>query len=65
MEIGMIGLGKMGANMVTRLLDGGHEVVVFDLSEEAIHEAETGGAEGAHSLDELVQRLQAPRAPCG
>jgi 6-phosphogluconate dehydrogenase len=61
MQIGMIGLGKMGANMVTRLLGGGHHVVVFDLSAEAIRTAEAGGAEGAHSLDELVRKLDAPR----
>ncbi|MCK4899437.1 MAG: NADP-dependent phosphogluconate dehydrogenase, partial [Anaerolineales bacterium] len=62
MEIGMIGLGKMGANMTTRLLGGGHRVVTFDLNEEAIQSAEAGGAEGARTLDEVVAKLSAPRA---
>lgn len=62
MEIGMIGLGKMGANMTTRLLDGGHNVVAFDLNEEAIRKAEDGGADAAYTLDEVVARLSAPRA---
>lgn len=62
MEIGMIGLGKMGANMTTRLLASGHGVVAFDLNEEAIHSAEEGGAKGAYTLDEVVAKLSAPRA---
>lgn len=62
MEIGMIGLGKMGANMTTRLLGSGHRVVAFDLNEEAIQSAEAGGAEGARTLDEVVAKLSAPRA---
>lgn len=62
MEIGMIGLGKMGANMTTRLLDGGHNVVAFDLNEEVIRKAEDGGADAAYTLDEVVARLSAPRA---
>jgi 6-phosphogluconate dehydrogenase len=62
MNIGMIGLGKMGANMTTRLLRGGHRVVAFDLNEEAIRLAEQTGAEGARTLDEIVAKLDAPRA---
>jgi 6-phosphogluconate dehydrogenase len=62
MQIGMIGLGKMGGNMVTRLLQGKHGVVVHDLSEEAIARAVGEGATGARSLQELVAALQAPRA---
>lgn len=62
MEIAMIGLGKMGANMTTRLLRGGHRVVVYDLNEAAIQKAEEQGAVGAHSFAEVVAKLQAPRA---
>ena len=62
MEIAMIGLGKMGANMTARLLKGGHRVVVFDLSEAATKSAEEMGAEGARTLDEVVEKLQPPRA---
>ncbi len=61
MDIAMIGLGKMGANMTTRLLHGGHRVVVYDLNESAIREAEAEGAEGARTLDEVVEKLPAPR----
>ncbi len=62
MDIAMIGLGKMGANMVTRLLKGGHRVIAFDLNEDAIKAAETKGAEGIRSLDDLTSKLSAPRA---
>ncbi|NLF64656.1 MAG: decarboxylating 6-phosphogluconate dehydrogenase [Chloroflexi bacterium] len=61
MRIGMIGLGRMGANMTRRLLDGGHQVVAHDLREEAIETAEVAGAEGARSLDELSVMLAPPR----
>jgi len=61
MRIGMIGLGRMGANMTQRLLDGGHQVVAHDLREEAIETAEVAGAEGARSLDELTAKLAPPR----
>jgi 6-phosphogluconate dehydrogenase len=57
----MIGLGKMGANMATRLLRGGHRVVAFDLNEEAILAAESQGAEGARTLEEVVAKLDTPR----
>jgi 6-phosphogluconate dehydrogenase len=62
MRIGMVGLGRMGANMTTRLLHGGHEPVVFDLSTDAVEAASAAGASGARSLEELVGQLAAPRA---
>ena len=49
MDIAMIGLGKMGANMTTRLLGKGHRVVAYDVKEEAVRAAEAGGATGARS----------------
>ncbi|MDQ3709864.1 MAG: decarboxylating 6-phosphogluconate dehydrogenase [Actinomycetota bacterium] len=61
MRIGMVGLGRMGANMTTRLLRGGHEVVVYDVDAEAVRKAADGGAVGAASLDDLVARLDVPR----
>ncbi|MGQ9850755.1 MAG: phosphogluconate dehydrogenase (NAD(+)-dependent, decarboxylating) [Aggregatilineaceae bacterium] len=61
MQIAMVGLGKMGANMTTRLLRGGHQVVAYDLSAAAIQAAEDQGAQGARTLAEVVARLQAPR----
>jgi len=61
MRLGMIGLGKMGGNMVRRLLAGGHEVVGFDPSAEAVQEVVDAGAAGAGSLAELVDKLPAPR----
>ena len=61
MKIGMIGLGKMGANMTSRLLRGGHEVVAFDLNEDAIQNAEAEGAEGARTLAEVAEKLSSPR----
>jgi len=62
MDIAMIGLGKMGANMTTRLLGKGHRVVAFDVKDEAVRAAEAGGATGARTLDEVVGKLAAPRA---
>ncbi|MFU8857886.1 MAG: phosphogluconate dehydrogenase (NAD(+)-dependent, decarboxylating) [Deferrisomatales bacterium] len=61
MDIGMIGLGRMGLNMVTRLLGGGHRVVAYDLSADAVGSAEEQGAEGAASLGDLAGKLAAPR----
>ncbi len=61
MKLGMVGLGKMGANMTRRLLDGGHEVVVTDLNEDAIQSAEDHGAVGANDVDTLIAALDAPR----
>ena len=57
MRIGMVGLGKMGANMATRLLRGGHEVVVYDRSADAVRTAAAGGAVAADSLEALVAAL--------
>jgi 6-phosphogluconate dehydrogenase len=61
MNIGMIGLGKMGANMTTRLLRGGHQVTVSDLNEAAVQAAVAEGAVGADSIADLVDRLERPR----
>jgi 6-phosphogluconate dehydrogenase len=62
MQIGMIGLGRMGGNMVRRLLDAGHEVVAYDLDAAQVREAAAAGAKPAESLDRLVGTLAAPRA---
>ena len=62
MQIGMIGLGRMGANMVRRLIRNGHECVVFDRSPETVSELVKEDAVGAASLQSLVKKLQKPRA---
>jgi 6-phosphogluconate dehydrogenase len=62
MQLGMIGLGRMGANIVRRLMRDGHECVVYDVNADAIAELEGEGAIGARSLEEMAQKLQAPRA---
>ncbi len=62
MQIGMIGLGRMGASMVSRLLQGDHHCVVYDHNPQAAEPLEKLGAESAASLQELVGALQAPRA---
>lgn len=62
MDIGMIGLGRMGANMAARLILGGHRVVGYDRSAEATATVVAGGAAGAASLQELVDALPKPRA---
>ncbi|MEO6797788.1 MAG: phosphogluconate dehydrogenase (NAD(+)-dependent, decarboxylating) [Candidatus Dormibacter sp.] len=61
MQLGMIGLGRMGAGMTARLLQGGHQVVVYDRSADAIKASAQQGATGADSLEELGQKLKAPR----
>jgi 6-phosphogluconate dehydrogenase len=61
MQVGMIGLGRMGANMVRRLLRGGHQCVVFDVSPKAIAELAAEGATGASSLDDFAAKLTKPR----
>ena len=62
MQLGMVGLGRMGSNMVRRLMKGGHECVVTDLSADAVEALARDGATGAHSLKALVAGLQPPRA---
>jgi len=62
MQLGMIGLGRMGANMVRRLIKGGHQCVVFDRSPKAVKELAQEKAVGASSLADLVKKLQKPRA---
>lgn len=62
MDIGFVGLGKMGLNMVTRLQRAGHQVTAYDRSADALANATAAGCVGAASLADLVQRLKAPRA---
>jgi 6-phosphogluconate dehydrogenase len=62
MQLGMVGLGRMGANMVRRLLKGGHECVVFDMSSKAVSELAAEHAVGSSSLADLVRKLEKPRA---
>jgi 6-phosphogluconate dehydrogenase len=62
MQLGMIGLGRMGANMVRRLLNKGHQCVVFDMSPKAVGELVKEKAVGSASLQELVGKLEKPRA---
>ncbi len=62
MQLGMIGLGRMGANMVRRLLKGGHDCVVFDRNQASVKQLAGEGATGAGSLDDFVKRLKPPRA---
>src|SRR5216684_9418181 len=62
MQLGMIGLGRMGANMVRRLINKGHNCVVFDRSPQTVSELVKDKATGAASLAELVKKLEKPRA---
>jgi len=62
MQLGMIGLGRMGANIVKRLLRGGHQCVVFDKSQAAMNELAAEGATAAASFDDFVSKLAPPRA---
>ncbi|MGP8245987.1 MAG: phosphogluconate dehydrogenase (NAD(+)-dependent, decarboxylating) [Bryobacteraceae bacterium] len=62
MQIGMIGLGRMGANMVRRLMRGGHQCVVFDTNQDSVRDLAKDGAVGATSLADLVAKLEPPRA---
>jgi len=62
MQLAMVGLGRMGANMTRRLMRGGHQLVVSDLSQEAVTQLAGEGATGSTSLDDLVTKLTAPRA---
>ena len=62
MQLGMVGLGRMGANLVRRLMRDGHECVVYDVNAEAVKGLEGEGATGASSIEEFVSKLSAPRA---
>src|SRR5580692_931294 len=62
MQLGMVGLGRMGANMVRRLLTGGHRCVVFDMSPNAVEALVKENATGAPDLRDLVKKLEKPRA---
>jgi len=62
MQLGMVGLGRMGANMTRRLMRGGHQLVVSDLSPDAVKQLAGEGATGSASLDDLVGKLTSPRA---
>jgi 6-phosphogluconate dehydrogenase len=61
MQVGMVGLGRMGANMVRRLMRGGHQCVVFDVSPKAVEALAKEGAVGASSLDDFAAKLSKPR----
>ncbi len=61
MQLGMVGLGKMGANMVRRLMAGGHQCVGFDVNKAGVDALVAEGAQGAYTLEELVGTLQPPR----
>src|SRR3954467_1010677 len=62
MQLGMIGLGRMGANMVVRLMRAGHDCVVYDVSPEAVQGLEKDGATGSESIEDFVAKLEKPRS---
>src|SRR6202161_4860213 len=62
MQLGMIGLGRMGANMVRRLMEAGHECAVFDMSPESVQALAKEGATVVSSLDDFIGKLKQPRA---
>src|SRR5262245_37289324 len=62
MQLGMIGLGRMGANMVRRLMRAGHQCVVYDLNPESVKGMAKEGAVGASSFDDFLAKLSQPRA---
>ena len=62
MQLGMIGLGRMGGNMVRRLMRGGHECAVFDLSPQNVSALASEGATGSSSMEDFVKKLRKPRA---
>jgi 6-phosphogluconate dehydrogenase len=61
MQLGMIGLGRMGANMVLRLMRDGHDCVVYDVNADAVNDLSSKGATGAGDLDEFIDKLETPR----
>src|ERR1700722_15908851 len=61
MQLGMVGLGRMGANLVRRLMRDGHSCVVFDVNPDAVKALEAEGATGATSMEDFVAKLQQPR----
>src|SRR6185437_1912236 len=62
MQLGLVGLGRMGANMVRRLEKGGHKCVVFDVNAANVQKLASEGTAGANSLEDLVKKLSKPRA---
>ncbi|MGB5521597.1 MAG: NAD(P)-binding domain-containing protein, partial [Polyangiales bacterium] len=62
MDLGMVGLGRMGSNLVRRLIRDGHRAVVYDLDPTSVAALVSEGAEGAQSLAELADKLDGPRA---
>jgi 6-phosphogluconate dehydrogenase len=62
MQLGMIGLGRMGANLVLRLMKDGHTCVAYDVNKQAVDTSATAGATGAYSVEEFVAKLEKPRA---
>jgi 6-phosphogluconate dehydrogenase len=62
MQLGMVGLGRMGANLTRRLMRGGHEVVVYDVNADSVRELESEGSIGTGSLEDFVNKLSKPRA---
>jgi len=65
MQLGVVGLGRMGANIVRRLMRDGHTCVVFDVNADAIKDLEKEGATGASSVADFVQKLSAPPGGLG
>ena len=62
MQLGMVGLGRMGTNMVGRLMRGGHQCIVFDTNADSVNELASKGATGTTSLEDFVTKLKPPRA---
>ncbi len=65
MQLGMVGLGRMGANLVRRLMRDGHECVVYDVNAAAVTELEGEGATGGTTVDEFLAKLEKPRVGMG